>query len=384
MQRLLIIALAPLAMLLGGAASQPASQPTSAPAMNESSELTITVSANGFQRFERPVSVTVPVSPEQATGMQLSEVDADGKVIAKDLFFQIDAETSASAPSTGSSTITFLLADKTPADATRHYILHKAARKIESEVPRLVQVEEDVMDEGQESFKITTPHGTWFYHKQGAGFSSLVDNDGNDWLSYKVGDGPRGEFRGLPNTGHKEGYMHPGKTMSDSKLLAGGPLRAVIESESLDGKWAGRWEIYPRYAVFTITKVSHPYWFLYEGTPGGTLEPSEDYWMRPDGSRGALNEPFAGEQMNEDWVCFADGKINRSLFCAQHENRSEMTSYYLMEEAMTVFGFGRNKARMLLKDVPAQFTVGIIENREPEYVRDRIHSAYKDLAIEVK
>ena len=62
-----------------------------------------------------------------------------------------------------------------------------------------VQLLSDTIDAGQEAFVIQTPLATFIYHKEGGGFSHLIDVDGNDWIGYAPGVGPAGEYRGIPN-----------------------------------------------------------------------------------------------------------------------------------------------------------------------------------------
>ncbi len=50
---------------------------------------------------------------------------------------------------------------------------------------RQVSIKEGIMDEGQECFVIKTPSATYYYQKAAGGFSSMVDPDGNDWISFK-------------------------------------------------------------------------------------------------------------------------------------------------------------------------------------------------------
>ncbi|HEV3259023.1 MAG TPA: tyrosine-type recombinase/integrase [Gemmataceae bacterium] len=40
------------------------------------------------------------------------------------------------------------------------------------------------------------PTATYLYGKKGAGFASILDKQGHDWVSYRPGDKARGEFRG--------------------------------------------------------------------------------------------------------------------------------------------------------------------------------------------
>ena len=155
------------------------------------------------------------------------------------------------------------------------------------QIALMVTLVDGVEDEGQESYQVITPGATWFYHKLGAGFSSLLDRDGLDWLGYRPQGGSDGKYRGIPNLVHPEGYFHPGGTKCTTHVLARGPLKATFQSQSNDGKWAVRWDVFPTFAWLTVLKVAHPYWFLYEGTPGGKIDYGRLLSMRHDRLEGA-------------------------------------------------------------------------------------------------
>jgi hypothetical protein len=240
----------------------------------------------------------------------------------------------------------------------------------------------------QESFKIETPSVTYYYHKQGAGFASIIDKDGHDWLSYRPGGGPAGEYRGIPNMGHPEGYCHPGKTVSNSKLISRGPIKVSILSESNDKKMQCVWDIFPSYARMTVLKMRKPYWFLYEGTPGGKLDEDSDYCIRPGGPEGIrtlAREKWDGDISvpgdSGEWVCFGDG--NRAIYLIHHEDDEAADSYWTMQGEMTVFGFGRKGLMKFMEKVPAHFTVGFCEGSGYPDVTKTIHSAYIPLGIYV-
>src|SRR5262245_21568673 len=59
-------------------------------------------------------------------------------------------------------------------------------------------------------FKIETPTATYLYGKRGAGFASIVDPSGHDWISYRHGGKALGEYRGLPKCGQPVKYFHCG------------------------------------------------------------------------------------------------------------------------------------------------------------------------------
>ena len=88
--------------------------------------------------------------------------------------------------------------------------------------------------QGQPSYKIQTPSATWIYHKQGAGFASLLDPDGNDWIGYRPGGRAAGEFRGIPNLIHPGAGMHPGGELCSSEV-GGQPHRIHVRRRRLGG-----------------------------------------------------------------------------------------------------------------------------------------------------
>ena len=65
---------------------------------------------------------------------------------------------------------------------------------------------------GDENFIITTPTATYYLEKSGGGLSSMLDKDGVDWLGFhkEEGSGWKGEYRGFPNSIHKQdgSYFH--------------------------------------------------------------------------------------------------------------------------------------------------------------------------------
>lgn len=235
-----------------------------------------------------------------------------------------------------------------------------------------VKVEEDSRDEGQESFRIVTPAATYLYHRRGAGFSSLLDRDGRDWLGYRPKGGSDGKYRGIPNLVHPEGFFHPGGTACRSRIASREPDRVTIESESEDGAWACRWEIRPRTATLTVLRHAAPYWFLYEGTPGGKLEEDRDFCVRSDGTRTPLSEKWTGDLPSPEWVAFGDPKAGRVLFLLHHEDDDAVDSYWPMQKNMTVFGFGRHGLKKFLDRSPDRFTIGFLDATDPRTIGEAV------------
>ena len=353
--------------------------------------LYIEVSAGGYERYDKPAEVPldlVELNIDNAVdegSLRVVEVDESGGVIDDAVSFQFDkAEDAADAE----AALVLMLKGTTQAHATRRFHLYfdsVEAGHPPASVPTLVAFQGIVADEGQDSFKIATQNATYYYHKLGAGFSSMVDVDGQDWLSYQPGGGSAGEYRGIPNMGHPEGYCHPGNEVSDSRVIGQGPLRVSILSESNDGKMKCRWDIFPTYARLTVLKMRTPYWFLYEGTPGGNpggkLDEDQGYCVRSTGQRTPIGERWEGDIPDPEWLYFGAGNTQRVIVLIHHEDDDGIDSYWPMEGNMTVFGFGRLGLDKYMERVPAHFTVGFAEDGAYEPASRRIDSAFRDLII---
>lgn len=357
--------------------------------------LPVRVGAGGIERIDKPAEVDVDLTSELKRH-RVVEVASDGKVIDDSVVFQFDKAFQSDAGTRESDKLTLMLKGITPAAATRVFHVYFGGPK-ELPAPEfegLVACTDNVRHEDQDSIKIETSNATYYYHKQGAAFASLEDADGNDWFGYNPGVGPisksgsGGQYRGLPNMGYPEGYCHPGKTVSSSRIVSQGPIRITIASESNDGKMKCRWDFFPDYARLTILKMRTPYWFLYEGTPGGKFEIDSDICVRPIESGGlktAASLKWDGDIVNRsgpgEWLYFADPKVNRSLFLIHHEDDEALDSYWPMNEEMTVFGFGRKGLNKFMKTVSAQFTIGLCDESSFGDVSKIVDSAYRDLVI---
>lgn len=85
-----------------------------------------------------------------------------------------------------------------------------------------VRLVEDAVDESAghvPCYKIETPSATYFLEKEGMGLSSMLDKDGNDWISFhkEPGSGAAGEYRGFPNAVYKQdgSFFHPRNAGTD-------------------------------------------------------------------------------------------------------------------------------------------------------------------------
>ena len=247
--------------------------------------------------------------------------------------------------------------------------------------PDFVRVSEVTLHGDMECFKIETPVATYFYGKRGAGFASILDRDGHDWVSYRHGGKALGEYRGLPKCGQPVKYFHCGYGFgqytndnpfrSTAQVVA--PDHVRVRSDTRDAAAACQWDFFATHATMTLLRIPDHYWFLYEGTPGGQLEVNDDFVLRADGRRTALREPWTGAV---PWVCFQAKESPRSFFLINHQTNSPVDSCvswpYKPEpdgglNQMTVFGFGRpswtdpKQHTPTLDQLPARFTIGFTE-----------------------
>ena len=214
--------------------------------------------------------------------------------------------------------------------------------------------------EGQESWRIQTEAATWYYHKKGGGFASLIDPQGNDWLSFRPWGGSDGIYRGIPNIAYPENVYHPGHDTCLTTMKAG-PLRVTLDCRSKDDAWRCRWHVYGDHAELFVLKAGHPYWLLYEGTPAGTLDVEKDFCIRSDGLKRPLSESWVEILPQPKWIAFGKTGAQSKLWLWSHseENADVRDSFWPMERNMTVFGFGREDMGMFMTHVPARFTVGL-------------------------
>jgi len=309
-------------------------------------QTSIEIGAAGVERFDLPVEV--PLDGLPSGNFHVEEVDGERRTLDKRVPMQLDE-----------SALIILLKGRTPSGSRRRFVVLPGSPAEQKPLVRLAGEREY---EGQKSYRIETRNAVYLYHRQGAGFARLDDAGGRDWIGYRLEGGPDGKFRGIPNLVHPEGYFHPGGTGCTTRVAGAGPLRIGLHSDSDDGKWAVRWDIFPDTARLTVLRHSKPYWFLYEGTPAGNLEPEHQYMTLSDGRRIRATERWDADMPKPGWIYFGDEKYKRVLFLAQHEDDEAIGSYWPMQGQMTVFGFGRRKLEKFLDRSPARFTIGFADN----------------------
>ena len=362
----------------------------------------ITVEAGGHERVEKPVERRLAFTDlfnEAGAGgssliensIRVIETSADGSnVIDEDVPFQFDKDLDFNASSNATGTLTFIMEGTTEAAQSRHYHVYfdnDGSFGAPSVAPR-VTVTDDVMDEGQATIRVATQAGTYFYQKAAGGFSSLVDAGGNDWISFHPdpGSGSAGEFRGIPNMGPA---FHPGHNDVTTQVLAQGPLKLTLQSVTTSGNRRVRWEFFPGYARMTVLEFVGNYWFLYEGTPGGSMNDA-DFVVRSDGTQTDRHATWndtdgLGSGNGQEWAYFGDSGAGRFLFMAHHETDNIEDSYFDLDDNMTVFGFGRHNESgqdpvHLLSGNTNTFTIGLANGGAFAGAAATINGAYQSLA----
>ncbi len=240
----------------------------------------------------------------------------------------------------------------------------------------------EVTNQGIPCFRIETPTATYLYDKAGAGFVSIVDRAGREWIGFRplgsaVPDGRYGWYRGLPNMAVDQ-FGHPGYEGATTKTAdpKGVPLETA-SVRSTNGDWDVSWDFFSTFARLTVHSTEGGFWFLYEGTPGGALDEADMCW-RSDGFASSCADAWEGDVVNTsgmaagtEWVAFADAEAERALVLI-HPDDAIADTYFPLK-AMTVFGFGRTTEPPLLTRVLRRLGllpqyIGLLERLPEELV----------------
>ncbi len=263
------------------------------------------------------------------------------------------------------------------AEAAAHTRVAAVAQRWLAAAEPIVRVSETTIHGDMECFKIETPHATYLFGKRGAGFASILDRDGRDWISYAPGNLSAGEYRGLPKSGQPVKYFHCGygfdphetENVFTSEVTLRDPGHVRIRSVTKNGDADGTWDFFPTHATFTLERIPGGYWFIYEGTPGGAVD-AGDFVIRPRGHRTPLARPWA-ESL--PWAAYGASESPHVLLFATHQVETEGATHVTWPHTptpkepaplMTVFGFGRpawddpRQHQPLLTRLPAKFSLG--------------------------
>ncbi len=279
--------------------------------MSKEKSINIVYDSKWTKRIGKVIETKIEVNFEEfpTSGWRLIEKDSEGNIIDNSIVFQYDALNDITL-SCGILAV-YLKGENNSPRRYFELLLDDKAIKFE---PAIVIEDENLMWEDELGYKIVTPVCTYIYHKECGGFASLLDNEGNDWISYRNYGGSDGAYRGIPNLVFTSigGTFHPGRLGCSSEIICRGPIKVSIVSTSAQWGFKVRWDIYPEYATMTVLECSIGYWFLYEGTPGGNFDEENDYLVLANGETKPANEIWHGYGI--PWLIFADSKTDRGLF----------------------------------------------------------------------
>ena len=358
--------------------------------------VSLTVDSGDYERSDRPAEVAIDFTSFLApadllvgfdvNSIRVQEVDVSGELLlSENISFQFDPAADFDALSNAQGTLIFLLDGNTAAQTNRYFQVYFDVAGSGYTLPAFtnqVIVTDNIPDEGQDSFLISTFNADYYYQKLAGGFSSIIDDDGNDWINYHPTGGTAGNYRGIPNlvSPGNGGHFHPGATTSNTTLVHEGPLKATIKSTTTDGLWEVQWEFFPQFARMTVLRAETSYWFLYEGTPGGLFDVN-DFVTRSNGVETGYLKRWKADLPAQEWAYLSDTIVDRSIFFAHHEDDVFIDSYRQLHELMTVFGFGRDGNASLLQSQNNQFTIGLTDTTDFTNTSLAIESAYKDISI---
>lgn len=229
-----------------------------------------------------------------------------------------------------------------------------------------VHIEDLQSYKGEESWRIATRSATYVLHKRSGGLASLIDPNGNDWISFSRTEGSSGEFRGIPNLGRRDGGFHPGRPGCRTSITHTDANKVVARVDSDDLLWRTEWTFTDDHLAITVQAASHPYWFLYEGTPGGAYDETACVGVDAGGNRWRCTEIWERRIPEPRWVYFQTEGYPYVLLLQDAGDRPDTTvdSFWSMQRNMTVFGFGRimdhrSDRWAHLTETPATFYVSL-------------------------
>ncbi|NLT52227.1 MAG: T9SS type A sorting domain-containing protein [Ignavibacteria bacterium] len=367
-------------------------------------KLSITVQSGGTTFYNKPVEQSInftsfligegETSAFSLKSLKLVEVDAEENLVDSVITFQFDVDDNYDSLTNAVGKLVFIMEGTTAVSSERYFHLYYdvVGKSYTAPIrPALVELADStVVDEGQVSYQIEGQNAVYYYQKEGAAFSSILDNNGNDWVGYQSTGNLNLQYRGIPNLGVCGHPGFSGELGSESRIIYNGPARIKVRSVTSDSKWVFEWDFFPEFARMTLIEKDPAvnYWFLYEGTPGGSFSPN-DFMFRNSNVSNYLDANWSGDLSNPEWVCFGDETLSRALYFIQHEGDNIIDSYKPHgvtepELKMTIFGFGRNGSEAELTAAPAQFTIGISEANDYATVSGLVTSVLNDITVNIE
>ena len=200
---------------------------------------------------------------------------------------------------------------------------------------------------GTGCLKIEMPMGTVYFEKDNgvSGFKSFIDLEGKDWIASYLPPGPKGEYRGFPNsTGN---FGHAGRDSKSTTTIVDGKTSGdlvILESSNPDFTFQ-YWFFADRIAV-KVLKSKGEYCFLLECVAGGTAD-LKDFFVPSDGEKRFPRGEF--QDFSPEWFYLGDSQSKHFLFLAKtpdddapNENHRQILKGN--QHNMDLYSFGRTGA----------------------------------------
>jgi hypothetical protein len=336
----------------------------------------ITIGANGQTRSDEPVDNEVDLTTAlsglggsgaiEDSSIKVVETDSSGNTIDSNVPFQFDKDSDYDATSNASGDLILEMTGTTTSTQTRYYRVYFDTQGTYTTPTFTSQVsvssENDAV--GLDSYAVSNNTATYVMQKSTGGLSAIIDKDGNDWVGFNSAGGANGEYRGVPNLGTPDG-LHPydpsgnfpssdAENTATTTIVNSGPLKTTINVTCDSGNVDVDYEFYANFVRVTVVTNNETsaggagkYWFLYEGTPGGSFNGNDTYLLS-DSTTGTLGNSNGfddangiGNSTEGQWAAFQSVSENRFIYFANDTASSIEDSYYPLDGDMTVFGFGR-------------------------------------------
>jgi hypothetical protein len=203
----------------------------------------------------------------------------------------------------------------------------------------------EVVWAGAGCYKIEMPMGTVYFEKDNgvSGFKSFIDNEGNDWIASYMKPGPRGQYRGFPNS--VGNFGHAGRDSGSETIIVNNKTEGelvILESENSD--FTFQYWFFADRVVVKVVKSTGDYCFLLETVVGGSAE-AEDYFVTADGKRHIPTEDGEFYDFTPEWFYLGDPKSDHYLYLAKSPDDAapnENHRQYVGEiHNMDLYSFGR-------------------------------------------
>lgn len=199
---------------------------------------------------------------------------------------------------------------------------------------------------GTGCYKIEMPMGIAYFEKDSgvSGFKSLLDLEGNDWIASYLEPGPKGNYRGFPNS--VDNFGHAGRNSGSTTSIVDGKTEGeVVILESTNDKFTFQYWFFADRIAIKVLKSEGEYNFLFEGIAGGSAD-AGDYFVTADGKKHIPTEDGEFDDFTPEWFYLGDPEAKQVLFLAKspddnapNENHRQILNGNVHN--MDLYSFGR-------------------------------------------